>query len=187
MDANNIIQRILKGDGSAMEEIYLLYRDEFSIWIMRQQKLSDLDTKDIFQETVITFYENVRKGKIEELTSQLKTYLFGIGRNKAREWKRKNPSNTDEPNLDVLGELIVQSGVAKKEELEEKIVLLYSAMRLLGEPCKSLLELFHFQGMSMDDIAILNGYSGRNSVKTQRYKCFARLRKIYIEEYKQVG
>lgn len=187
MEAKQVIHRIKIGDDRVFTELYRSYRDEFVIWICRQQKLNEEDACDVFQNTIVIFYQNVKSGKVEHLTSSVKTYLFGIGRNKAREWKRKKPNNIEEPSFILMNSLVEDSDIEEKEQLEQQIMMIYQSLRKLGDPCKALLELFYYQRLSMDEIATLNGYSGSASVKTQKYKCLARLRKIYKSEYQKTG
>ncbi len=186
--STDIIHRIQNSDDSVFTELYRSFRDEFVIWISRKQRINEQDACDVFQNAVVIFYQNVKSGKITHLTSSVKTYLFGIGLNKGREWRRKESKIASEEPSPLLLESMMDSYEAKeKEELEDQIKLMYSALRKIGDPCKSILELYYFQRLTMEEIASLNGYSGSSSVKTQKYKCMARLRKIYLEVMQKAG
>jgi RNA polymerase sigma factor (sigma-70 family) len=65
---------------------------------------------------------------------------------------------------------------------EESLQLIETCLDRLGEPCKSLLELYYYHSMSMEEIAERMNYKNRFTSKNLKYKCINRLRRIYIEE-----
>ena len=80
---NEIIQKIRSGGQTELGSIYEEYRTEFLQWITKEYDCSMDDGKDIYQLTILIFYDNIKKGKLEHLVSSVKTYLFGIGKNLA--------------------------------------------------------------------------------------------------------
>jgi RNA polymerase sigma-70 factor (ECF subfamily) len=69
------------------------------------------------------------------------------------------------------------------EELPEKaleydIEHLRAALHALGDPCKTLLEMSFYQKLDQDTISVRMGYKGRDTVKSKKYKCLARLKKL---------
>jgi predicted DNA-binding protein YlxM (UPF0122 family) len=58
------------------------------------------------------------------------------------------------------------------------------ALGFLGEPCKSLIEDFYLNEMSLIEITEKYGYSNSDTAKTQKYKCLMRLRRFYFSETK---
>ena len=54
----------------------------------------------------------------------------------------------------------------------------------LGEPGRTILELFYYHGKSMEEIAELLHYKNSATVKNLKYKYLIRLRKIVEEEQK---
>jgi len=52
---------------------------------MKMYNVSEETAKDAFQLSIVVLYENIVSEKIKILTSDLKTYLFGIVKNKVRE------------------------------------------------------------------------------------------------------
>ena len=90
MGENSLISRLLKGDKSALEEIYRLHRSGFVSWITFAHKCTEEQAIDIFQYSIISFYENVVEGSIEEMNEAgIKTYLYSIGKNKLLADSRK--------------------------------------------------------------------------------------------------
>ena len=68
------------------------------------------------------------------------------------------------------------------EEKELKLQLVAKGLEKLGEPCKTLLELFYFNNMSMDEIASQLSYKNRATAKNLKYKCLGRLRNKFNKE-----
>ena len=89
MIQNEIITKIKSGGHTELGMVYEEYRTEFLKWITKEYECSDDDSKDIYQLTILIFYDNVRTGKLERLVSSVKTYLFGIGKNIVMENRRK--------------------------------------------------------------------------------------------------
>lgn len=187
MNAEEAIRRIKEGDQSVFDEIYRDFRDPFLVWTCRKHGCSINDAKDIFQNAVLTFYLKVVNGEITELRSGVKTYLFGIGRNKGREWHRQEHKYAEEPTEYLLESILSKSRQNGQDYIEEEMLVVERALKVLGDPCKTLLELFYLQQMKMDAICELRGYKNSESVKTQKYKCMNRLRKIYKKELTKVS
>jgi DNA-directed RNA polymerase specialized sigma24 family protein len=94
MSDDQIIAQIKSGGQSELGWIYEKYRGEFIHWIMGEFHCSSDDSKDIYQLTILIFYDNVRSGKLQHLVSSIKTYLFAIGKNVVRENMRKAKRHT---------------------------------------------------------------------------------------------
>ena len=54
----------------------------------------------------------------------------------------------------------------------------------VGDPCKSLLMLFHFDKLSWDIIASKLNYANAHTARQQKHKCFLKIRKIIPENLK---
>lgn len=180
-----VIEKIRNGDKAQLETIYKTHKIEFVNWITSQYNCSEEDAKDIYQFAIITFYENIRNEKLSELNSSVKTYLFAIGKHKALEQKKaavkyRYIQENQEPRMPDIGKW-------DDELYEESLQLVERCLNKLGEPCKSLLELYYFHGLSMEEIADKMNYKNRFTSKNLKYKCVNRLRRLYLEELKTTG
>jgi RNA polymerase sigma factor (sigma-70 family) len=181
MNDEVLILQIKSGDQKALAELYTNHRSEFLRWIMKDFKCPDDESKDIFQVAVLVVYENIQRGKLDQLTSSLKTYLFGVGKNLAREWSRKNQRNLPfEPDLHLQELALEDSDI---DLLDNKLDVLSACLQKMGAPCRELLELFYFNRKSMEEISLSLGYKNTDSAKNQKYKCMGRLRKFYEEDF----
>src|SRR5690554_3551915 len=76
-----LIEQILKGNSEALEDIYIQYKKEFFLYASRFS-ITEEDIVDIYQDSVVVLYENIKSGKLTTFTSSVKTYLFAIGKYK---------------------------------------------------------------------------------------------------------
>src|SRR5690606_26424525 len=91
-----LLDKLKQNDLTALDKAYLTYKKEFFLFA-RTFSVSDDDIADIYQDTIISLYENVTSGKLNTLTSSLKTYLFAIGRFKLyRQIERNQKASYDE-------------------------------------------------------------------------------------------
>jgi len=171
---DDIIQRLRNGDESVLKEIYTNNRVPFLNWIIQKYGCDMEDAKEIFQLSVVTLYDNVVTGKLETLTSSIKTYLFSIGKNKWLEWNRKQGKIQYQKDSLLFDHLEEKETPKVKEDLFLQVEQVLKAM---GDPCKKLLELVYFNRLSMHDICKQLHYKNEDSAKNAKYKCLQRLKK----------
>jgi RNA polymerase sigma factor (sigma-70 family) len=160
----------------ALAELYMKHRDEFLAWAANHYKLERDVALDIYQASILALYENAASGKLTELTSTVKTYLFAIGKNKIRQTfqSRQKVQSLDE-DFDLLDD-------DEEPQDPDLLKMAISCLSELGEPCRSLLEQFYYHGGTMTYIADKFGYKNENAVKSQKYKCVVRLRKLFMSK-----
>lgn len=177
------LDKIRNGDHSQIETIYNNYRSEFISWIVKLYHCNTDDAGEIYHYAVITFYENVISNKLKVLDCTVKTYLFAIGRKKYLETlksQRKFDQNCSESALVNLPDVQKTDALIKEQRLD----CVERAMEKLGEPGRTILELYYYHGKSMEEIAELLHYKNSATAKNLKYKCLLRLRKIVEEEQK---
>lgn len=180
MSDDHIIALIRNGGHPELGMVYEKYRTEFIQWVTKEFRCSEDDGKDIYQLTILIFYENIRSGKLEHLVSSVKTYLFGIGKNVARDNMRKSRRNTAINQEKWLKEYLVDD---IDEPVDESMfTMARQALAALGEPCKQLLELYYYDRRSMEEISDRLNYKNADTAKNQKCKCMARLRKLFERE-----
>ncbi|NJM24863.1 MAG: sigma-70 family RNA polymerase sigma factor [Bacteroidia bacterium] len=180
MTNDTLIERIRSGGQKDLGMVYEQYRSEFIQWITREYNCSDDDAKDIYQVTILIFYENIRQGKLQHLVSSVKTYLFGIGKNLAMETYRKNSRNTPISQEKWLQEYLLDE--QDDNPLEEKFEKVKRALEKLGQPCQKLIELFYYEKRNMEAIASIMNYKNAETAKNQKCKCMGRLRRLFEQE-----
>ncbi|TYR35107.1 sigma-70 family RNA polymerase sigma factor [Sphingobacterium phlebotomi] len=172
-----LLSRIRNGDDSAIDEIYRTSKIQF-LTFARKLLNDENSLEDIYQDTVIAFYENVRTGKITALKSSITTYIIGIGKHILYRHlkKAKTMSNLDEIDEFDLG--AVTNTYIEQIADKETTIILQQAIEKLGEPCASLLRLFYYEEKENTEIATLLGYANADVIKSQKYRCMQTLKAI---------
>jgi RNA polymerase sigma factor (sigma-70 family) len=175
-----LISGLRNDDDKALAYLYKLHYPMVSHFILSNSGTSD-EAKDIFQESIMIFYEKIKDGSLE-LTCQIKTYLYSVCR---RLWLKKlAEKNRFSGTLDSEDFISLEDEVVAPEETEHKFSVMERAMNMLGEPCRTLLEDFYIKDNSMQDISEKFGYTNADNAKNQKYKCLMRLKKLFFAAYK---
>src|SRR5690606_21481915 len=83
-----IIAAIKRQDDRVLREVYSSQKAYF-ISFFSTYNLSSEDLLDLYQDSIIAFCENVRKGKLDDLKANIGTYLIGIGKYKLYAFYKK--------------------------------------------------------------------------------------------------
>lgn len=174
------LQSLVEDDDLALKEVYLEYREPF-INYARKFSLDDDDILDIYQDSIIAMRENFIEGNVTELTSSIKTYLFGIGKYKIYAHLRKNNKTKvlEEQHLPENEEEGFNFEMSENP-LTEKQEILKKALEKMGGRCRNILELFYYRGMSIDEIRDSEGYENNNTVKSQKSRCLKSLKEMIL-------
>ncbi len=185
-ELNDLFERLKKRDESAFLTLYKSHKTELVAWIRSRFNLSQEASTEIFQLTMVTFFENVINHKITTLTSTLKTYLYSIGKYKALEALRKQGRMTPLESLTPLGAEpadFTPDETDDVEDEEKRYEVMGVSLKKLGAPCSDILTSFYFHRASLRELKDRLGYKSEESIKSQKFKCMERLRKIYFEQY----
>ncbi|MDH5397834.1 MAG: sigma-70 family RNA polymerase sigma factor [Cyclobacteriaceae bacterium] len=177
MVGTTLIEKLKNGEKQELNKVYVQYREEFIAWLYKSFSVPTDEAKDIYQFSILKFYENVVSGQLKTLSSSLKTYLFAIGKNKALEYNR-NMAKKKGSAFDFYLHQLEDTGTAYKEEQLEAID---KGLDALGEPCSRLLKLYYYHKMNLENITKALGYKNYDTAKTQKHKCIQRLKKLSQE------
>ncbi|MEL6812069.1 MAG: sigma-70 family RNA polymerase sigma factor [Bacteroidota bacterium] len=158
----------------ALRIIYQGNREKIYAFILSNSGSRE-KAKDVFQETIIAFYENVRDGKFKG-ESAISTYLFSIARFKWLNQIKKDMIRTghhEKLEMDTFSD----SPLSRLVEGEKKQQVL-EVLELLGASCKKLLVQNLYFDASMKDIAAMGEYSSEQIVRNKKYKCLKRLKQL---------
>ena len=151
--------------------------------------LSRDDCQDVFQEAVMTLYENINDGTLRELTCSLSTYLMGICNNKAHEMLRRNKRLVDKEQKNLL----LTDGSFDNDKVDALIALddddtegdyrqtiVARIVDDLPSPCNELLWGFYRDNLSLKTLAGMLNYS-EGSMKVTKHRCVEKFRARYQE------
>lgn len=175
-----IIAALRNNDHSVLNVLYKLYFGSINHFIITNSGSED-DAKDIFQEAIIVFYQNIKNQNFE-LNCKIKTYLYSVSR---LMWlkKIKKASAIVGKITDFEGYIAIEDDEAAAiEEKEVQFSKMAAALGDLGEPCKTLIEDFYIKQLSMTQISEKFGYTNADNAKTQKYKCLMRLKKLFFKQ-----
>lgn len=159
----------------ALDHVYLNYQEEFLIF-SKKFNVSDEDARDAYQDSVIAFYENVKNGRLSELNSTIKTYLFSIGKYSIyNKIKKGNKTITlDKAHLTKLD----LEAIDQHPEENGKMSDMRKAMEQLGDRCKEILDLFYYHSYTIEAIMYELGYKNENVVRSHKSRCLKNLKEI---------
>ena len=176
---SEVILGILNNSESVLKRMYVAYFPMILQLIINNNGTAD-DAKDIYQEAVIILYNKIKAGDFE-LSSKLKTFIYSVCR---RLWLKRlsHMSRFGGDISDFQDHTQVEDEVDKHNEMDLQFDKMASALQLLGEPCKTIIEDFYIHNLSMQDICERFGYTNADNAKTQKYKCLQRLKKLFFQQ-----
>ncbi|MEM1136959.1 MAG: sigma-70 family RNA polymerase sigma factor [Bacteroidota bacterium] len=172
-----ILNQIRQGDEEALVKVYTKHKTEFINWSKKQYGLNNEQSEDIYQDTIIAFYNNIKSNRLVELNSSIKTYLFAIAKNLAVKSLKKSGRQLSEENIIVEPQTLKSDQVDEVIQYNERIELIAGLVEKLKEPNRSILKLYYFQNLSMEEIAKKLNYKNDKVVKAQKVRCMNELKK----------
>ncbi|MEO1517343.1 MAG: RNA polymerase sigma factor [Bacteroidota bacterium] len=163
-------QRLRQDDKQALETVYLKYKDAFIAYV-RKHQLGTSDALDLYQDAIIAMHQQFVSKQVVLQRSNLKTYLFGIGKNlllkQLEDKKRPRPASMPPEREEPLP--------LDESPLTEEQRLLLKHFGSLSKSCQDMLKLFYYRGLSIKEIVALTNYKDENTVKSHKSRCLKRL------------
>ncbi|WP_215225073.1 RNA polymerase sigma factor [Echinicola shivajiensis] len=126
------------------------------------------DAQDIFQDSLVIYYEQLVAGKEIQQES---AYLFSVAKYL---WFKRYKSQQAEWAMDDLEaiEEVEEYAIAEESSTFQLIPFLQQA----GKKCMQMLKSFYYDRLSMEELAGQFGYSSTRSATVQKYKCLEKVR-----------
>ena len=158
---------------NAIMFIYRQYAASTSSFIINYGG-SEQDADDVFQETVVSFIEVVKKGNFR-MEASIKTFLVSVAKNIwFNELKKRERSGHREKIFEYGRDQKEQDVSHQIGDLEKKKQL-RDLVDNLGEPCKKILMLFYYENLSMKELVDHLPYENEQVVRNKKYKCLQAL------------
>lgn len=174
--------KMLKGEDQrkideALSQLYEQYYEAVR-QLVRKNNGTDDEAEDIFQDTLLTFYTQLKHKQLE-LHCSIQTYLYSVARNL---WldelrKRKKKIKWVETHTFIPLQEDHLSVLLETEQSEQMAKLI----RMLDEKCQKVLIHFYFDRYRMHQIAGLLGFANEQVAKNKKSKCLKKL-KTLVEE-----
>lgn len=154
----------------------------------KYENLSFDTIEDLYQDAFIAVHENLLRGRIKENTSW-SSYIIQIGLNLASKDMRHSgitDSIDNSPICDEDGQSALSREVerllAVNVESDKSIYTDYEAQQVLGtelnytpEPCATIIRLYYYDRMSMEDIAVAVNMKNATTAKSKKSQCMKTL------------
>lgn len=179
-----LFTKIRQGDSKVLEAIYVDNRLAFLNFGLKYN-LNEEALLDIYQDAIIAFVENVTNGKIIALNSSVKTYLFSIGKymifKKLKKESKLETLDLDDKRLELSIKLIDN---INDETDNENNKLIEHCLDKLGHQCQTVLKLFYYNGLTLEEIQKHLDYSNYNTIKSQKSRCLKNLKELINDHLK---
>ncbi|WP_033957419.1 RNA polymerase sigma factor [Psychroserpens jangbogonensis] len=177
MVESEILVALKNDDKSVLKSVYLEHKPAF-IGFAKTYNIDSEDALDLYQDAIIALRENALNGHLDNLKSELKTYLFSIGKymfyKHLKEKKKlhlvhsiEETNDFDEPKVADID----YNFSTRQRQLQ-------IAFKSLGAQCRTLLNLFYMRGFNLDEIVEELNYNNKDVAKSQKSRCLKSLKKI---------
>ena len=170
---SDIISRIKSGDEKSYFALYKTHREAFINWATFSYNISIEDTKDLYQETFLILWNNIREEKLTHLTADIKTYIFSIGKHLILNFiKKKSRSVTFEPSL-LINESYKPFDMTHNDDHNR--IMVEEHLSKLEPKERRILEMYYIEEKDMKTIASELGYKNADVAKKRKYEVFRKL------------
>lgn len=170
------LEELKQGDSDTLKRIYLTYREECLAFMNQRYQMEGETALDVYQDVILALHRNVLAGKLTELSSSLKTYLFAIAKNLCLKKMEQRNTLYASSYPELLEGLIEENDY--DYDTDQRLKQLMQQYAEMGEPCKSVLNLYYFKRFSMRQIAEQLKYQSADVAKTQKSRCIKMLRNL---------
>jgi len=162
----------------ALRQLYVDNRDRICLYI-KSNSGSDAAAKDVFQESIIAFYENVRDGKFRG-ESAVNTYLYSIAKFKWLNQLKKDKVRVGHHN--EIGKDGYENDALTHLIDKQRQEYIFGVLSELGAQCKELLIANFYYSQSMKELVASGTYSSEQIVRNKKYKCLKRLKELIKQQ-----
>lgn len=175
---DELLKAIEKGGreaDDALREIYLANRAVVGQIVLGNQG-SEEEAKDLLQEAIIQFIENIRQDKFRR-ESSISTYLTAIARNRWLDQLRRK-KRLREIKQEAITPLLPTDTVTPEESHSpapdhDQLVI----FRTLKTDCQRILIASIYSELTMKAIARKMGYANDQVARNKKYRCLEELKK----------
>lgn len=168
------IAQIKNGDQAAIKTLYLANKKPFMLFAARYQMDED-DLLDIYQDAIIAFCENAKKGKLDHLKSGISTYLFAIGKFMIFKRLKQQVDTVSWDELTVAG---IEIEIEENDDDDSQMMVIKDVLKKLGQQCQNVLRLFYYEEKKLDEIQSILNYTNKDVLKAQKSRCLKQLKEL---------
>ena len=162
-----LVDGLRRRDNRVLRFIYKNYYPVILNLVLNNSGNED-DAKDIFQESLIVVFRNIREKRDFKLESGLKTYMYSIARLLWLEQLRKRQASAK--NLKESGPYIEFQEPEPFTKKDMRYSLYQKAFTKLPEDCKTIMQMTS-NGASGKEIVAQLGVKSENYVRKRKHYC----------------
>lgn len=148
--------------------------------------LSQESAEDVFQDSCLALFQNIKNGKLVTLTSSLSSYFTKIcifqSLKRIRDVKSFDSLDNGQYDASKVDELlgIDDRFTVKQQQAMEDII------NHLPPPCDMILWSYYYENMNMSEIANVIDYKNSDSVKAKKAQCMKKLKDRFSNQIKDI-
>jgi RNA polymerase sigma factor (sigma-70 family) len=176
LNDEQLVIAIKNGDKQALMQLYRDNMVSVRNYILKNNGREE-DADDVIQDACIAVWEKIQNNQLI-LNAKLSTFVFAVSKNI---WLKKlNKSSRQVELSDIHTEKLSENAdIFNQQDLS----LVSKALEMLGEKCKTILQLFYFEGKDMIEIAEILEYNNADTAKAKKHQCFKNLREQFLKTY----
>ena len=171
-----LVHALKSGNQKHITELYLSYRAEFCGWLRKKYLIDAESALDIYQESVTTLIEKCLQGQLDGFEGEVKTYLFGIGKNRVLQMQEKQVTHMRHQGMLAEHQRFLSQNEVAQSVVQQNWELIRNLLTDLGEPCRPILEAFYYNNLSMEQIASRFGYKNETVARSTKKRCMEKIR-----------
>ncbi|WP_299271869.1 sigma-70 family RNA polymerase sigma factor [uncultured Psychroserpens sp.] len=176
-----VIESLKKGEQGGLKFVYSAHRLDF-INFAKKYPIVEEDIIDVYQDAIIALRDSAIKGHVDTIKSELKTYLFSIGKYIIyAKLKQQRKVHLVEDHFDFNKNESIEMIDFFNQELTKEQEQLHAAFQTLGQKCKDVLTLFYYRGFNLEDIMNELNYNSKDVVKSQKSRCLKSLKALIFK------
>lgn len=187
MHPQRLLEEIRNGNERILCDFYIKHRSGFISYAKKKYGLDSEILKEIYQDAVLAFRNNIVEGKLTEFTCKPKTYLYEIGIHLIGKEIRKKKYEIRMPETVEYTYADKDADLFSKMEMNENQELIRNELKRLGEKCFKLLYAFYYEKKSMEIIAQELNYISVDSAKSSKYNCFQKLKEAVLKNFSRIN
>lgn len=175
-----IFEALRSGQMEAFDQIYKMHRTEFIyVAASKFREVPKDDIIDAWQDSVISFFEQIRDRKLVSLSCSIRSFLFLLGFRYIIKYKRHYLRETDFEPLEVKGiPDLSQIGLDWESRSQENLNQLHSAINQLPDQSRRVLSMRFFEHKTIDEIRSIMNYNSTNTVSVTLSRALVKLKEL---------
>jgi RNA polymerase sigma factor (sigma-70 family) len=184
--ADDIIKGLHSKDPLVFQHLYRTYGGMISGHVLKNSG-SEEDAKELIQVVILDLWIAVKEGRYQE-QGKLGHYVYQLAANSWREELRRR-RNRPQTSIEDSTMQFVDEGendLARAVVKDQYLDAIHQGINQLGEPCKEIIQLYHLQKVSLQDVAQKLQYDYDN-LRKRIFDCRKKLKKIVEKQLEESG